>query len=126
MNPTLPKFYRLLTHPTQAETEAEIVIAAIGRPYRFQWVIWKYIVDFAFLDVKLAVEIDGSSHDSPAAKAKDAHRTAWLEKQGWTVIRFGNEDAMRRPGWVRKRIVETIRALEARNREEKDVSAQPD
>ncbi|WBY07218.1 DUF559 domain-containing protein [Sphingomonas sp. 7/4-4] len=55
-----------------------------------QVVINPYIADFVARSHKLIVEIDGDTH--ALCEAKDARRTAWLERQGYRVIRFTNHE----------------------------------
>ena len=38
------------------------------------------------------IEIDGDSHGRPQAQANDLERTAFLESQGLTVLRFTNRE----------------------------------
>ncbi|MDB5712078.1 MAG: hypothetical protein JWL96_4148 [Sphingomonas bacterium] len=52
------------------------------------------IADFVARSRKLIIEVDGDTHGSDEAVAKDAQRTARLEKQGYQVIRFSNADVM--------------------------------
>jgi very-short-patch-repair endonuclease len=54
----------------------------------------------------LVVEIDGGQH---ADNAADVRRTAWLESQGWRVIRFWNHDVLANTSGVTETI---LRALE--------------
>ena len=61
---------------------------------RRQAPIGRYIVDFVHHESRLIVEIDGPHHDAPQAQAYDAARTAWLESQGYRVIRFGSKQAV--------------------------------
>ena len=49
-----------------------------------------YIVDFACLDGRLVVELDGGQHNEEVEIERDARRTAWLESQGFRVVRFWN------------------------------------
>ena len=49
----------------------------------------KYIADFVCLERKLIIEIDGSQH---AENSQDLDRTAYLQQQGFTVLRFWNCD----------------------------------
>ncbi|MEG3086476.1 endonuclease domain-containing protein [Sphingomonas sp. PB4P5] len=56
-----------------------------------QVVIGPYIADFVARSRKLIIEIDGHTHTDAE---RDAHRTAWLETQGYRVIRFTNSDVM--------------------------------
>ena len=61
-----------------------------GRKFHRQYVLGAYILDFVCLEERLIVEVDGGQHDANAAK--DAARTAWLESQGFRVLRFWNTE----------------------------------
>ena len=61
-----------------------------GFRFRRQMPLAGYIADFVCLDVQLIVELDGGQHD--LAVAYDSRRTNWLESQGWTVLRFWNNE----------------------------------
>ena len=52
--------------------------------------IGPYIVDFFCAECKLAIELDGAPHYEELAIEYDAKRTAYLESQGVTVMRFEN------------------------------------
>ena len=60
--------------------------------FRRQKPLGGYIVDFYCADPKLVIELDGSQHDTDAAKENDATRDAWLKQQGITVLRYSNRD----------------------------------
>ena len=62
-----------------------------------------YVLDFVCLKARLAIEIDGPSHDQTVAR--DEHRTAYLEERGFRLLRFTNEDVRQNLSGV----VETIR-----------------
>jgi very-short-patch-repair endonuclease len=64
-----------------------------GGKFRRQVVVGPYIVDFACLSRKLVVEVDGAQHGESAT---DAVRTAWLESQGYRVLRLWNSDGLLR------------------------------
>lgn len=66
----------------------------MGLGFRRQFPISGYIVDFACPTRKLIVEVDGSQHSDDALAASDAARTTRLEKDGWTVLRFWNDDIL--------------------------------
>jgi hypothetical protein len=51
-----------------------------------------YKVDLADAETKLAVEVDGESHNNPRQKSLDAKKTEVLNSLGWTVLRFTNEE----------------------------------
>jgi very-short-patch-repair endonuclease len=61
-----------------------------GLNFRRQAPIDPYIVDFACLSIRLVIELDGGQHDADAEE--DARRTAWLESQGYRVLRFWNNE----------------------------------
>ena len=63
--------------------------------FRRQYVIGNYIVDFYCHQARLVVELDGSQHYDPAEREKDLQRTAYLESQGLTVLRFTNLEVFR-------------------------------
>ncbi len=68
-----------------------------------------YIVDFVCHEVKLVIEADGSQHcDNP----KDLERTAWLEKHGYKVLRFWNNEIQKHMEGVIEMIMETVREEE--------------
>ncbi len=63
--------------------------------FRRQMPIGNYIVDFACAKHKLIIEVDGSGHGEEASLLHDIKRTAFLENNGWTVIRFWNDDVLK-------------------------------
>ena len=58
---------------------------------------------------KLLVELDGASHDARAVY--DQQRDAYLKKQGYTVLRFSNDDLKRNLKGVVETIIIQARAL---------------
>ncbi|QND63560.1 endonuclease domain-containing protein [Mesorhizobium loti] len=67
----------------------------MGLGFRRQFPIAGYIVDFACPEKKLIVELDGSQHAETDAVASDEARSARLERDGWTILRFWNDDVIR-------------------------------
>lgn len=65
-----------------------------GAKFRRQHPIGQYVVDFVDLEAKLVVEFDGGQHNEEAISEKDEARTAWLESEGYQVIRFWNTDVL--------------------------------
>ncbi|MEZ0225111.1 MAG: endonuclease domain-containing protein [Alphaproteobacteria bacterium] len=57
--------------------------------FRRQLPIDPYIADFVCLELKLIVEVDGGQH---CENKKDDVRTKYLNKLGYEVIRFWNND----------------------------------
>jgi very-short-patch-repair endonuclease len=62
--------------------------------FRRQATIGRYFADFASHRHKLVIEIDGSQHGEPAQLAADAERTAYLNAQGYRVLRFWNNEVL--------------------------------
>jgi very-short-patch-repair endonuclease len=90
---TLAKARRLRRDMTEAEKRLWYLL----RGHRFDGVKFKrqvqvgpYIVDFASISRRLIIELDGGQHDSQ--REYDARRTAWLEADGYRVIRFWNNE----------------------------------
>ncbi|WP_242187392.1 DUF559 domain-containing protein [Sphingomonas sp. CARO-RG-8B-R24-01] len=87
-------------------TEAERLIWLRLRSYRprftRQLVVGHAILDLACRSVRLAVELDGSQH---IESARDAERTEFLERIGWSVLRFWNSDVVANPDGVAEAIL---------------------
>jgi very-short-patch-repair endonuclease len=79
-----------------------------GHHFVRQLPIGPYIADFACRKARLVVELDGSQH---AESHRDRRRDAFLRGEGWSTLRFWNEDVARR----RAEVCHTIlAALEGR------------
>ena len=61
-------------------------------PFKRQFPIGNYIVDFYCHQAKLVIELDGSQHCTPEGIIYDQKRTAYLESQGLCVVRYSNLD----------------------------------
>ncbi|MBL9149020.1 MAG: endonuclease domain-containing protein [Phycisphaerae bacterium] len=61
-----------------------------GVAFRRQHPVGPFIVDFACVKARLAVELDGRSHDE--CGAYDADRREFLESAGWHVVRVANAE----------------------------------
>lgn len=59
--------------------------------FRRQFPIDCYIVDFISFEAKLIIEADGGNHNLPENMEYDKRRTAKLEKFGYKVLRFWND-----------------------------------
>ncbi|MFN3432187.1 MAG: endonuclease domain-containing protein [Candidatus Sericytochromatia bacterium] len=71
---------------------------SLGVKFRRQAPISCYIVDFACLERRLIIEVDGGQH---AESEHDQRRDSVLRSQGYTVLRFWNHEVMRNlPGVV--------------------------
>ena len=68
--------------------------ALLGLKFRRQHALPPFFLDFACPEVALAIELDGGQHMTEEALAGDASRTAFLEAQGYRVLRFSNIDVL--------------------------------
>ena len=67
----------------------------MGIGFRRQFPIAGYIADFACLTHRPIVELDGSQHAVNENEAYDAWHTSRLESDGWTVLRFWNDEVLK-------------------------------
>ncbi|MCX0423619.1 endonuclease domain-containing protein [Aeromonas veronii] len=67
-----------------------------GLKFRRQMPIGPYVVDFICLEQGLVIEVDGSQHGTLANQMHDEARTAYLNQQGFRVIRVWNNDVLSR------------------------------
>ena len=77
-----------------------------GYKFRRQRPVGPFIVDFACIEHRLVVEADGGQH---ADNQYDADRTAWLEKRGWRVLRFWNNEILANPEGVQEAVLQVLR-----------------
>lgn len=61
-----------------------------GFRFRRQHTVGHYIADFACLEAKLIVELDGDQHGRGDGPMRDARRDDFLREQGFEVLRFWN------------------------------------
>ena len=62
--------------------------------FRRQYVIGDYIADFACLSRQLVIEVDGEYHFTDEQQLLDEARTEFLNKRGFYVMRFTNQEVM--------------------------------
>jgi very-short-patch-repair endonuclease len=74
-----------------------------GYRFRRQQPIGNYIVDFVCLEKKLIIELDGGQHAEQSSY--DAERDAWLRDQGFSALRFWNNDVLQNLSGVKDAIL---------------------
>lgn len=82
---------------------------ASGYHFRRQHVIDRFIADFVCLGKQLIIEVDGDIHD--LQKEEDEGRTHELEKWGYTVLRFRNEEIIYNPSDVLSKVRQVLSSL---------------
>jgi PncC family amidohydrolase len=108
-------------------TEAEKVLWDIlkgrklsGYKFRRQHIINSYIADFVCLSKRLIIEVDGLIHQLPENKISDGERTSELNRLGYEVIHFTNEQILQNADNILNEILlqlkkENSRLLESGN-----------
>ncbi len=79
--------------------------ATLGWHFRRQFPIPPHIVDFACLEARLIVELDGGQH---AISGKDVRRDETLRRQGWRLLRFWNNEVFENRAGVLQKISDTL------------------
>ena len=96
MNQSRSRARQLRKNPTDAERllwQKLRLWQVDGCKFRRQQPLGPYIVDFVCLQKRLIVELDGGQHAQQ--KDYDKGRDGWLVGQGFLVLRFWNNDALK-------------------------------
>ena len=80
-----------------------------GFKFRRQATVGPFVADFLCVERRLIVKLDGGQHGDEA----DRRRQAWLEAQGYTVLRFWNNDVLENWEGVLEVVLSTLTALPA-------------
>lgn len=90
--------------PQRVPTKAEQSIMGGMTRMGFEWNkpiktgnTWHYSLDFSNKQLKICVEIDGSSHKGDLRQERDRRKDGFLKTNGWTILRFTNEQVLSRP-----------------------------
>ena len=78
----------------------------MGKKFKRQKPIGRYVVDFVCLEAKLVIELDGGQHAESVEY--DSARDSWLISEGYTVLRFWNNELMNEMEGVLERIRLTL------------------
>ena len=66
-----------------------------GLKFRRQFPIGPITVDFACLEKRIVIEVDGESHNRGDQPQRDLARDAMLRRQGFIVVRIAATDVLR-------------------------------
>lgn len=83
-----------------------------GYTFRRQRPVLNYIADFMCKELMLVIEVDGYSHTLDAVIEKDKKKQADLEKAGFTVIRFKDDEVLTGIKSVTRAIEITVEEIE--------------
>ena len=78
-----------------------------------EYSVFPYFIDFAFVDLKIAIEIDGSQHLEATRKSKDKEKDKLLQNNGWKVIRIA-ENIIKTDWEIIKTILDNYISLDSK------------
>jgi very-short-patch-repair endonuclease len=97
-------------NPTRAEAELQRVLNSLsggalrGKFKREHVVSGKWIVDFFFPEIRLAIEVDGSVHNTQVQRAKDLKKDSDCRRFDITVLRLRNGEIFGDREWLIKKL----------------------
>jgi 5-methyltetrahydrofolate--homocysteine methyltransferase len=99
--PKLREYAReMRKNPTPAEAAFWTLTKDVRLEYfkfRRQHIVDIFIADFISFNQRLIIEIDGGYHQLPEVQLSDADRTAILNENGFSVLRFTNDQVLKCP-----------------------------
>ncbi|KAF0183528.1 MAG: hypothetical protein FD163_2248 [Hyphomonadaceae bacterium] len=120
-NAKTQKFARSLRNsPTKAETILWKILRNLNIEkvkFRRQHPIPPYITDFAALEIKLIIEVDGATHSTEAELMYDQARTNFLVEKGFEIIRVWNDDIYKNLSGVLEYLASRISELKQTNKQ---------
>jgi very-short-patch-repair endonuclease len=87
----------LRRNATSHERQLWGLISRFRPKFTRQLPIGPFTVDFACRQAKLVVELDGGQHSESTSNVR---RDAFLQREGWTIIRIWNNDLTENPDGV--------------------------
>lgn len=66
------------------------------------------MLDFVCLERNLVIELDGGQHNETEQMRHDQIRTAWLQAQGFVVLRFWNHEVLQQTSDVLARVLQAL------------------
>lgn len=111
----LERAKKMRNNPTEAESLLWQFLRGNGlkEHFRQQHPICGYIPDFVCLRLRLIIEIDGGYHSEGEQQEQDKIRQDYLEKEGFSFLRFTNEEVLYDTDETIEIIKDTIEELKA-------------
>jgi len=105
------KALEMRKNPTEGEKIMWDLLRRNTTEYHFrrQHIIDRFVVDFVCIEKKLILEVDGDIHDYK--KAEDQERTKILNQLGFEVVRFSNDEIIKKPKDVLAKIILKINSV---------------
>jgi len=84
----------------------------LGYKFKRQYSVDHFVIDFYCPELKLAVELDGASHNNPEQREYDIKRQKYLEEFNIKFVRIKDEDLFGNTNQAFMKIENTIKLLE--------------
>lgn len=79
-----------IANPTAIESVMMNALSQAGIAFEREHQVGRYCIDFALIDIKVAVECDGKGWHERNATG-DLKRDGWLKEHGWLIFRYTSE-----------------------------------
>jgi very-short-patch-repair endonuclease len=83
----------------------------LGYQFKRQYSIDHFVIDFYCPELKLAVELDGESHNNPEQREYDIKRQKYLEEFNIKFVRIKDEELLGNPNKAFLKIEDSIKLL---------------
>jgi hypothetical protein len=103
----LPLAQKILADALGWPTEVYVPTGFVRTPGYPQF----YLIDIAYPEMKIAVEVDGNSHKALKVRERDARKEAFLAGLGWTILRFTNKEVLENLEGCVQKVLSTISKL---------------
>ncbi|WP_235964888.1 endonuclease domain-containing protein [Caenimonas soli] len=102
----------------KGQTDAEALLwsrlrnrQVLDLKFRRQHPLGHYFADFACLEIRLVIELDGGQHNESAAADYDRVRAADMAALGFRTLRFWNNEVLNETDGVMEKIRQSAEAL---------------
>ncbi|MGV3731266.1 MAG: endonuclease domain-containing protein [Sphingopyxis sp.] len=75
-----------------------------GLKFRRQFPVLDYVADFACVELRLLIEVDGLAHDLTDRPERDGRRDGILNERGWKIVRIAASEVLKDAGAVAQSI----------------------
>ena len=79
--------------------------------FKRQYSVDHFVIDFYCAELKLAIEIDGGTHNTPDQKRKDLGRQKYLERFNIKFVRIKDEELFSNPNKAFSKIENAIKSI---------------
>jgi very-short-patch-repair endonuclease len=94
---------------TAIELTVKRFLDNIGLPYRSQFRLSRFTCDFAYPEIRLIIETDGTYwHSIPSGIRRDRNKARYCKKHGWTLLRFSEDTVNKTPELCLQQIREKL------------------